>query len=180
MRLASNAQQARCSINGALSMQRVSRQRPHDQLGICALIRPAIARSVDDDSSVLLIAAINESRVTGAGSCHAMLHKLQSGLAIRATQWTFKKKARLRFATARPHELKLASCAKMLLAAWHGKAIVFTSKDRARSAGPRPLIPATFRHGCSATYRRGAARPISFLVDLRKGVANAKHHRCLA
>ena len=156
MRLASNAQQARCSMARC-----VSRQRPHDQLGICALIRPAIARSVDDDSSVLLIAAINESRVTGAGSCHAMFHKRQSGHAIRATQWAFKKKARLSFATACPHELKLASCAKMLLAAWHGKAIVFTSKDRARStfAGPGSL-PATLRH--VVTFRRASARPFPF------------------
>ena len=149
----------------ALSRRCMSRQRPHDQLGICAVIRPAIARSDDDDSGVWLVAAINESRVTRAGSCHAMFHKLQSGLAIRATQWAFKKKARLSFATARPHELKLASGAKMLLATRYRKAIVFTSKDRARSTfdGPRPL-PATFRHGSSATFRRGAsARPFPFL-----------------
>ena len=132
----------------ALSRRSMLRQCPHDQLGVCATIRPTIARSVDEDSGVFLIAATNESRVTRAGSCHAMFHKLQSRLAVRATHWTFKKKARLSFATAHPHELKLASCAKMLLATRYGKAVVFTSKNRARStfAGPRPL-PATFRHG---------------------------------
>ena len=148
-------------MNGALSNRSMLRQRPHDQLGICAVIRPAITRSDDDDSGVWLVAAINESRVTWAGSCHAMFHKLQSGLAIRATQWTFKKKARRGFATARPHELKLASCAKMLLATRYGKAVVFTSKNRARSTfvGPGPL-PATFRQGFFVAFRRGApARP---------------------
>ena len=77
----------------ALSRRSMLRQRPHDQLGICATIRPTIARSVDEDSGVFLIAAINESRVTRARSCHTMFHKLQSGLAVRAAKWTFKKSA---------------------------------------------------------------------------------------